>query len=463
MNQQDSPSRQSRKGLYFFILLPCVLMLLICGGPIAWWLSRNVIAARELKRQTAELIARDIPIDDASITVYREQQMSKQQTARWMEILATLESKEFGATTQGLPIIGTPKNQQSYVPGEPWVHADEVTEFLDQWSDLRTEMHAVLEESGPIWTPIEFESFNTMLPSIQSSRTASRLLTLEFRDAMIRGDQAATMRSLLAMIGVSRSMEKEPSVISQLVHIATLGVALRDLKLALEADFFEPSQLLPILSQLQQRESLRNRHRYAILGERALALPAFDNPGMLSEGATGPSFGARPIDALASLQVYEQLEAAPTDTLDQYAAFLEQFANDYAAKRTQAGPLRRFDTIITDLVTPAMDGVGLAMVRSEMEVRIAKLAIGVRLYQDRFGRSPTSVAALNELDVDLGELQPLGTKPFGLRNEQGTVVLWGFDPQAADTQTPAEPINLEALNEGDRSREEYWLWQLKSK
>lgn len=450
--------RKSRTGLYIFLLCMATVLLL-CGGPLSWWFGRQAIANRRFQEQKADLVARELPIDNASLEVYRERLMDKSKSERWVQILETVESEPFSQSATGLPIIGVPDDEQPFVPGQPWAHAQEVADFLEQWSSLRKEIHEVTEQTESIWTYTEFDSFSTLLPYIQSTRSVTRLLTLEHLDALRREDREQAYHCLLGLIGVSRSIEKEPMVVSQLVHLATLGVALRQLKLSLEADMLDDQQLQTILDQLQQIPPYGDRYRWAIQGERAMALPAFENPSALDESL--PSTGARPIDALAALEVYAGMEAVETDSLESFVAGTMGVEVDFEERQEQAGLLRKFDTILTNLVVPALGAVGKAYARLEMETRIAKAAIGLRLYEHRFDRWPASLDELSQLDTDLGSLQPIGPKPFGFRVVDGDALLWGFDIHSGATQVPDEPIDLDTLDESQRESHEYWLWRLK--
>ncbi|QEG38892.1 hypothetical protein [Roseimaritima ulvae] len=452
--------RKSRTGLYIFVA--CLAgVLLLCGGPLTWWFGRQSIAHRRLEEKKAELVAREMPIGDASLEVYRERLMSKDKSEQWVQILETLESDPFTQSTTGLPILGVPEDEQPFVPGQPWAHAEDVAKFLQQWSELREDLHDVTEKTEAIWTHTEFDSFATLLPYIQTSRSASRLLTLEHIDAVRRNDSDQAYHSLLALIGVSRSMEKEPLVISQLVHVATLSVALRQLKISLELDQLSDQQLLAILEQLQQIPKAGDRYRLAVAGERAMALPVFDDPSGVGEELPRAAMGSRSIDALASLEIYEQMENIETDSLDTFYDQTQKLDERISQSFDEAGPLRRFDTILTGLTTPAMGAVGKAFIRSEMETRIAKTAIGLRLYEHQHNAWPQALDELSTLDVDLGSLQPLGGKPFGFRVADGDALLWGFDMHSDATQVPDEPIDLEALDESQREASEYWLWRLK--
>ena len=100
-----------------------------------------------------------------------------------------------------------------------------------------------------------------------------------------------------------------------------------------------------------------------------------------------------------------------------------------------------------------------------MQLRIAKVGIGLRLFQQQHGRWPESLDDLapENIGVDLGSINPIGDQPFGYVVEDQTVQLWGFLPETPTDVTPKAPMDLATLNEKERRTWEYWHWVLSMK
>jgi hypothetical protein len=454
-----APKKLPKKYLVLVVLLG--LPLLTCGGCLTWWFGRNEIARRDLERQRTELQSRGLPIDNQSLTDFRMERMDDKHSKRWMAILEQVESKEFQESCSLIPVVGMPKDEATYVPGQPYAHDAEAANFLKRWEPLRAEIHEITEGSQGIWTEIEFDSFNTLLPYVQNSRTVSRVLTLECEDAIRRDDRDQVFHSLMAMIGTARTLESEPLIISQLVHIALLSSAQRKVKQAVELNLLNEPQLLKILEQLRSADDFIAKFRLAIAGERAMSQTAFDDPSRL--GKEAPKYmGARTIDALASLKMLSKAESIETEDLSEFFSQLKQLESDMQADLTQGGMLRKFDTILTNLTMPAWGAYGKAVVRSAMENRIAKIAIGVRIFELRSGRWPDSLDELtSDAKLNLGPIAPTGTEPFGYATSEQTAVLWGFPPQDVNDRTPEAPVDPATLSsESDQEQWEYWSWKL---
>lgn len=461
MSTADSAkSRLSLAIIFIFLGLP----ILMCGGLLSWWIGRRAIAAHQLADARAEIVARGLPIDDQSLSEFRYQRMSHEYSDRWMRVLDQLDSRSFTESAEGIPILGLPENEQPFVPGQPYQHHQDVRNFLAKWSELLNELHQITEGSGAIWTEIQFDSINTLLPRIQSTRQASRLLALEFDDAVRRDDCDQAFHSLVAMIGVFRSIEAEPLIISQLVHVALGATAMQQLKQAIELDLLNEEQLLKLLAQLKAMDDFGARYRIAIAGERAMTQPIFDDPNTLGQRPGVNALGARPIDALAALDMLGRAEAIETDDLSDFFAASRRLELQLQREMAGANALRRFDTALTGITTPAFGSYSKAVVRSAMELRMAKLAIGLRLYEKRHGNWPNTLDELNsdQLHVELGPISPIGPKPFGFRVTDGTAEAWGFHPEDAGDVTPEEPVDplSEAIQYPHQGSWEYWHWKL---
>nr|WP_143548168.1 hypothetical protein [Rhodopirellula sp. SM50] len=439
------------------------LAVLLCGGPLTWWAARRSAASADVADRREEIRARGLPIDDASMEAFRVQTMGHEKSERWMNVLEEIESTAFQNSCRGVPVVGVTEDDADYVYGQPYRYHDQVRQFLDRWAPLREEIHDITEGTGPIWTEVQMDSFNTLLPYVQSSRSVARLLSLEFEDALRRDDRPQAFGSLMAMLGVARAFEKEPLIVSQLVVTAIHSMALKHLRVAVEHDLFDDAQLKSMLEQLRALDDFGTRYRLAIVGERAMSQPVFDDLQRFGEDVGMPAggFNQRPIDALASLEIMEKAESVSTENLSDFFIQTAALDSDFNQQIQQAGWLQRLETMLTSLTVPALGAAGKAFVRSAMENRIAKIGIGLRLFEKRHARWPASLDELiaADLGVPLGPIDPAGGLPFGYRVIDGNAEFWGFDPQSPSEGTPPEPIDVDQLGEYEEHLK-YWYWEL---
>ncbi len=456
----ETPPQKSRK------LLGCVLLLFgfplfLCGGLATWWFGREAIDRAELDRRLAALVDRGMPVGNESLARFRAQHTEPENAQRWMVLLEKLESKEYLESTTGVPIVGDVPEEELLAPKplQPWKHEAEAREFLDAWSQLSTELHLLAEGSGPVRTHIEFESFSTLLPYVQACRQAARLLALEHQLAVSEGDGKQCYHSLMAIFGTARTIEGDPLLVSQLVRYAVASIGIDSLRQSLAADLLSEQQLREIDQQLAAFDGYSQSFEIGIAGERAMALAVFDDPSSLHEPV--PPFH-RSADALAALDLFAKAEAIAAQNLEptEFLKALETYEAEVQQEFQDAGPLRKFDTMMTSLMFPAVGPYGKAALRTAMNVRLARLAIGVRLYQKKFDRWPPSLGDLKDVGISESQFRPSGGKPFGYRVIDNQALLWGFVPNSSSDQTPADPIDLESVEENQREELESWLWKL---
>lgn len=441
-------STKKWRGLVPVLLL---MMLIIPGmgavGILAWWLSRQSVASNEVAALHAEIRSRGLPIDDATMMQFRLERLDQSRSQRWMGILDVVRSDGYRKSGEGVPRISLPRYKdqtadREMVVGTPFADQASVDAFLDQWKDLRKSVHETTDGAGAIWTEIQFDSTNTLLPYIDATRAIARLLDLEYENAVRNGDSELALESILAGIGNARSTEWEPIVVSQLVGIANLHLVFVQLKFALENDLFSPDQLALILERLRPLDDFGPSYRIAIAGERAFGQTVFDGLGQSSGSQLGNFVVGHSIDRLTALKIMAQMEAVSTNTLDEFRDQVTVVESNVAKQLSRDTWLSKIDTVMTALTTPSLTGFANAYLRSAMELRMAKAAIGCRLYHHIQGQWPDELDSLSELlpGVDLGPIHPVGPKPFGYRiEESGALTLWGFPLETHD-ETPEQPI-----------------------
>src|SRR5690606_25834757 len=89
------------------------------------------------------------------------------------------------------------------VPGGRWDEEPAVAEFLQWMRPVIDDIQAATEYPTPVWQPIEFRGYSTLLEELQNSRSLVRLLSLDVEHALYHGESDRALRSLQAMQGVA--------------------------------------------------------------------------------------------------------------------------------------------------------------------------------------------------------------------------------------------------------------------
>lgn len=472
--QSDERTEKQTWGLMTILVL---MMVIIPGlgalGMIAWWVNRQSIAEEQIAQIHLEIQSRGLPIDDASMTQFRKDAMDQSRSRRWMEVLDVVRSDTFVRSCSGVAVVSATGNddregENELAIGVAFVDQASVDIFLEQWQELLGSIHEITEGSGPIWTEIQFDGFDTLLPYVDATRRVAQLLNLEFDNAVRNNDKELAMRCLLAGIGNARSLEREPIFVSQLVSLANLHVTLKQMKFALEQNLLSPSQLTTLLEHLRPVDDFGPGFYAAIAGERAMMQSTFDNLENNPGGRMGRVLMGNPVDEWTSLRIMAELESVSTETLDDFQRQMKVARNNVERWTQRDHWLAKVDTTMSSLMTPSMAGFNNGYLRSAMEVRLVKVAIGCRLHHHQSDQWPANLETLGDQlaealpGIDLGPIRPFGPRPFGHRvEEDGTLTLWSFPVQTHD-QTPDEPIEATAdQSVSQRNEINYLRWSLK--
>ena len=438
--------------ILIFVVLPLSLLTLL----LLLWYGRESSAKSRLKARIASITKQGYPVDDASIDTYYKDRTDSSNTEAWLAVISMMTSQDFKASTNGVAYLGIGiEAEVPILPEDEWSEEKDSLAFLEKWESLHADVLRLSVDAKPVRFPIVFDSFGTRLQQTQEMRQAARLLLLRGRVGLRARDSVVVRDAIDGMLGVSRVNAGEPILVSQIVSIAIDGMALGLLKDSLKVDALNEADLQSLLPKVMATIHFGKEWEMAIAGERALALPVFADPKKArTVGVT--SVPGRTRDALFYLDLTDGVLELPTNDLKEFKVKLQAVE----AKMTEqafANWITRFDSILTLQTTPAFAAAGDVFIRRALQHRMAALAIGLRLYEDRHGKLPNSLNDLSDLPMDLKPLGLTKVLSFGYRLEGSNAKLWGGSYQDVFS-IPAEPPVIE-VGEPDTSMKELWLWE----
>lgn len=439
----------------------CIVLIVFVGIPFGFILlallmivGRDSAAKGRVRDQIAALKSAGKPVDDATLQTFYEENTSDENVDRWLELIALINNRSFyvdgkdlgpwSADFQGIPSEGE------------WPKETESREFRAKNSRTIDELKFLAMQRKRVRFPIKFQSFNTQILSIESGRSLQRLLSFETKIAIRDRDSQKTREGLSALLGLSIVVQGSPGIVSDLVAIAINGIATGELQSAMENDVLSENDLKQLLSEIQARRSLDREWKQAIASERATGLTIFTDPKM------GKAIGVTAVpalssDALSYLQAMAEFEEISTEDLNLFLAETEVASVKLEEKFRS---IIRLDNILTAQVFPAMRQFAFAVVGQEMRLRIAELAIGIRLYKIKHGSFPPDLSALADIGIDPSKLVPIGSKPFGYRVENARAILWGSLLRHG-METPDQPPDLPSdKNNAVGENHNEWKWEL---
>lgn len=450
-----------------FVAIVSIPLLLILAVA-AWWMGRNAAAQREVDRKLAQLREQRLPVDQQSLLDYYRRLTSPERFASWLSVFEELKTPDSVNDARQLPVVGSPPPDVDEVPlpGQPYPLKNKVEAFLQKQQPLLGRIHELAADAGPVSFSLELDSYNTLLPWVQSIRNVANLLTLQHDHAVYKGDASTATRAIVSLLGVGRTLEGDPILVSQLVRVAIHHVAIDSLKRSLESDLLSDQQLRQIRAELVAYSDHRPVLPRALAGERAFVMAMHRDPEGLPQLPPLATF-SRPRDMLATLRLFEKSEAVARRDLDGLMAGSVQLKVDFTRTVHSTNWLEQFDTVLTGQLVPAIDSVHQAFVAQVMRNRIAELAIALRLFQHQIGDWPQRLSELQRIGVDPGQLMPPGGKPFGYRPAQDRALLWGFRPdldvwrQEGGQAASDEPPEPDPAGQNQGSADD-WLWELES-
>lgn len=462
MPDADVPVR-SRRGCLFYGLLiffgvPLLLLMLIIAM-VGW---RESAARSRLNARLDAIRSAGEPVDGPSLDSFYQAQTSDASTEAWLALLAELGSDAFNGSIEGVSIFDGKIENGIPAAGEPWAEEAAVRAFLEQWRDTHDRAMRLGIDGQPTRFPINWDSFNTLLPQTQAMRQVARLLQLRGELAIYDSDPAAARRAVDALLGCAGVLDGEPVLVSQLVATAIDGIGLGLLKKGLEAGVFREQDLTALLPRVLERIDIGQQWRLSLLGERAMMLPIFEDPELMNNlgGPSGmPMLPFRSGDANHFLDFMESALAFETSDLDTFRTEFEAHEKQMQELLDGRNIFAMLDTVITGMITPALSSVGSAFVRKAMQHRATALVMGVRLYELEHGAFPESLSELEAYGLVAADLMPPGGKQFGYQVADDGATLWGFDAVGGERSVPST-LALPEDGEAYEEQKLMWIWQL---
>ncbi|HPM80810.1 MAG TPA: hypothetical protein PLF81_08920 [Candidatus Anammoximicrobium sp.] len=438
----NRPSRR-RRWLLVLVLSPIVVGL-IAVAVLGYGEYRS---HREVTAEIARLRAAGEPVDNETLALWFQAGTSREGTAAWRDVLSAVEQVSSGETVNSFPIVGQGKLPEPLVPGAAWPDEPRIAEFLQEVGPLIAQIEQAGRYPAPVWQPIAFDGFSTLLPEIQASRGVTRLLHLEVLHALYHGDTERALRGFAGMQATAAAFDWDFCIVADLVGMALRGVHRDAIRKSLADIHWDAPQLDQLLAQVQKPRDVAARWRRICASERAMALAMLqgsrdDLDGMLpSENSPHvpalllfPSGMKKYLDTLAAFQQIG--EPGVLGILDR-ARTLEH--------ESVPPDTRRFDELVIRLLLPAMSALAGAYERDELDRRLTRTALGVKRYRESEGRWPARLSDLAAVGLEPQDWTALQAGPFGYKIEGEDAVVWAYD-----AHDPGSPSRIRSEPPGEK-------------
>ena len=385
-----------------FGFLVAAVVLTVIGGAI-WYAAESARARRELAAEVKYLRDRGAPLTSIELNTHYHNDFRDPAIAQ--ELMAALllaDNPELKQLSVSLPIVGTGGDLPPL--SQPWPQQQEVEQYLAKHQRLLAALEVLSKNPGPIHFSKDLRmGFYALLPEVQRSRHAARLLSLQFHVDLRRQRTDLAISRIEQQITFAESLREEPVMVSQLVHIALFQMAIRNIEFLLQNGQVFDAELARLQAALR-RVDLQKGFKRGIEGETAIAYTTSTWPlALLSDDSAPASLSpeeverlsklppSRPGDVAMMLRLFRQVRTASDESLVAGRAECEKVDGEIKALAGSPTKVFYMQTLMT---FPALRAYANAFQRAETYRQSADTGLAALRYRQAHQKWPDSLQHL---------------------------------------------------------------------
>lgn len=394
LSMNQLPHNRKRFTLWTFFYCVMALFaatLLFVVGLLSLW---SYGQAQRVDELVAEIRAKREPVTGEELAPYFALPPEVDDvTQLWLEGIQAIDNAEHRASGRELPYVGVKGEEEKSVPkmGEPWADLPACESYLDANQAALDKFHEAARRGGYARFPVDYSQGRAVaLPAVSGVREAAMLLRLEFEVRAHQHDPRGAAESMRALLVLSRSLEKDPTLISLSVKIALDGLATRALADKLCLVRFSDEELLEF-QQIVRANSPETCLKTAFIGERALGYSMLLRPELMGTERPSPLPPFHADKATYLTYMNGVVNASGGDLEDLYPAIRDMEQGIAGAAKSWAS---RWTAGYSCTLMSPVGMVWEATARELASLRSIDAAIGVELYRREKGRLPDSLSEL---------------------------------------------------------------------
>ena len=360
------------------------------------------------------------------------------------------------------------------------------TEDLDAWKEAlqnpdlmaaleskAADMNRIVEASLRPKSRLPLDYEKQEIPSLLGFRAMTRVFRLRALARLAAGQNEAALEDVLTILRLAQHFQKEPSLISSLLHGALVNIAMQPVWEGLSGRRWNDAQLVRLqsaLSLLDELECIRRGWQ----GERALQyqdwVRLFNQPGWAAAHAGFDFQGADEASKQGFIASFIGWVLIPKGwfylnhrTFDRFWVDCPLKAIDVPGHRVDPSTHAAFQRWIEDTrwnpssfiarrAVPALMGQNLRFARTQVAVDHAVIVCALERYRLVKGTYPASLTDLAPGQLDKLPSDVIGGQPYNYRRvPDGSFKLWsvGWDGKDDDGQLVLEGDYLLYRMEGE--------------
>jgi hypothetical protein len=397
--------------------------MLLVAAVIGWW----YLQSSELRNELQALRAQGMPTDGAELNeFYQIPSQTPDITPVWIRAMTATEEILARGDVDTLPILGKGETPIPS-PGKTWGQLGESRSFLSQQNDLFAEILEACGSQGAVRFPVDFEAGSQVqLPWAQNSRSVGRLLML---DAWVHAhdeDSDRVLQDVKGLIAVSETLRYEPTIVSQLVRMALVGITTQTLIDLLPTCDWSDDDLMVLQEQLRAID-LREAGRIGLIGERAICLQEI--------GKTVPVVLYQ-ANVRMALEVFSSTLDALDGTWQTVSARQAEVSTLIQARA--AGPIQRMKYVAALMLLPPLEQFVTAVTRTAANQRAAICVIAAERHFRQHGEYPASLDTIDQrlfamqVQQSMDTIDPFTGDPLKYVLSEDALLIYSVGPDGND-------------------------------
>jgi hypothetical protein len=433
-----SPRRIGAKWRVRTILASLLALALVVAAGLWYYRSSQVDAGARLAELIAKVRARGEPLTTSELNDYYQPAQNRPDlTTELMAALAICEAQESTPLAANLPLVG--QGPEPPLPPQTWSQLEESEQYLSRVSTALATFRDVAERRGTARFPVDFTpGIATTQPQIQSIRLGSRVILLQFHVDLHCGQTSNAVACLLDQLALADALDQEPILTSQLVRLALVSVAIKNVQQILQCADLSDSEIVQIQQGLRNIEYTACLQR-ALAGDRAIAFSMCGDPQLSPANGTLTQPGSRqPLtrtpnrttDAAEILELNLRITTGAEKSLyDAWQAGLGAAAD---VEGLTPGAWSGFSYSMAVLLSPAYRQALTAFARSAAKRNCADVALAAELYRHRHGAWPETIPELVPEFLPSAPLDPFTNQLLKLVTRADKLIVYSVGTDSVD-------------------------------
>jgi len=284
------------------------------------------------------------------------------------------------------------------------------------------------------------KGIEALIPHIAEFRTGVRLLKLEAALHAENGKPQLAADSITSILGLARSLSKEPVLISQLVRVACQALSVSTLDYVINKTEFTDEQLLELSETLAEDEDLSAMTR-TFAGERCVGVSMFKMPAaQILQAVQVVDDGSSQLSVLA-IALYKFVGLADMDAimyLDLMNDYMKAIQLPLHERQDAADAIgTKIETtskihIILRMIMPALSRFITIDIRTIAHLRTAQVGLAIERYRLATGSLPKTLAELAPIYLDALPKDPFDGKDIRYKKLEAGFVVYSIGEDGSD-------------------------------